>query len=82
MKFELLTDKNINSYIEYLKCSLAEDPEHIWIDSIEEDKIIKRINDKFYQNTKSILAITNNKVVGRIEYHFYGCIQMDLKWLM
>ena len=75
MRFELLTNTNTTLYIEYLKQALLEDPEQMWIDSIEEYEIIKRINDNFYQNTKSYLAIINNKVIGRIEYHFYGCIQ-------
>jgi len=79
MRFELLTNKNTALYIEYLKQALLEDPEQMWIDSIEEDEIIKRINDNFYQNTKSYLAIINNKVIGRIEYHFYGCIQDGFK---
>lgn len=79
MRFELLTNKNTALYIEYLKQALLEEPEQMWIDSIEEDEIIKRINDNFYQNTKSYLAIINNKVIGRIEYHFYGCIQDGFK---
>ena len=79
MRFELLTIKNTALYIEYLKQALLEEPEQMWIDSIEEDEIIKRINDNFYQNTKSYLAIINNKVIGRIEYHFYGCIQDGFK---
>lgn len=79
MRFELLTNKNITLYIEYLKQALLEDPEQMWIDSIKEDEIIKRIYDNFYLNTKSYLAIINNKVVGRIEYHFYGCIQDGFK---
>ena len=79
MRFELLTNKNIALYIEYLKQALLEDSEQMWIDSIEEDEIIKRINDNFYQNTKSYLAIINNKLIGRIEYYFYGCIQDGFK---
>lgn len=79
MRFELLTNKNVHLYIEYLKRSLAEDPEQMCIDSIDENKIIDRLHDVFYQNTKSILAIENEKVVGRIEYHFYGCIQDGFK---
>ena len=79
MRFELLTSKNVGLYLEYLKQALLEDPEQMWINQIEEDKIINRLNDNFYQNTKSYLAIMNNKVVGRIEYHFYGCIQDGFK---
>lgn len=79
MRYELLTNKNVNLYIDYLKQALTEEPEKMMIDSIDENEIIDRINDEFYKNTKSILAILNNKVVGRIEYHFYGCVQDGFK---
>lgn len=79
MRYELLTNKNVSLYIDYLKQALTEEPDKMWVDSIQETEIIKRVNDQFYQNTKSILAILNDKVVGRIEYHFYGCLQDGFK---
>lgn len=79
MKFEFLTNGNINSYIKYLKKALVEDPDQMWVDSINEKEIINRVNNPFYQNTKSILAMIDGKVIGRIEYHFYGCIQDGFK---
>lgn len=45
------------------------------VEQVDEPGIKERIRDSFYQNTKSILAIDVDKVVGRIEYHFYGCLQ-------
>ena len=79
MKFELLTNLNVDLYIEYLEKALVEDPDEMCIESVNKIEIRNRLNDSFYQNTKSILAIDNNKVIGRIEYHFYGCIQDGYK---
>ncbi len=31
--------------------------------------------DPFYMNTTSLLAFVEDIVAGRIEYHFYGCLQ-------
>lgn len=63
MKFEFLTNDNINSYIKYLKKALEEDPDQMCLDSINEKEIISRVNNTFYQNTKSILAIIDGKVL-------------------
>lgn len=73
--FELLSSENISKYIEYLKRAISEEPDMMWVDLVDEVGIISRINDPFYQNTKSILALDDDRVVGRIEYHFYGCLQ-------
>lgn len=73
--FERLTSKNLSQYITYLRQALFEEPDMMWSVQVDEDGIMARINDPFYQNTKSILAMDGDKVVGRIEYHFYGCLQ-------
>ena len=44
-------------------------------DSLDAEGIRERVRDPFYLNTTSILAVVDDKVVGRIEYHFYGCMQ-------
>ncbi len=75
MKFELLIKDNVEKYIEYLKRAMTEEPEMMTTDVVEEDEIRRRVEDSFYQNTKSVLAVDNDMVVGRIEYHFYGCMQ-------
>lgn len=75
MTFQKLNFENIDLYIEYLQRALEEDPDMMWIDSVDESALRERICDPFYQNTPSILAIEDSKVVGRIEYHFYGCLQ-------
>lgn len=79
MKTEFLSIVNVEKYISYLKQALIEEPEEMLIDCVEEDSIISRVKDKFYKQTKSILAILDDKVIGRIEYHFYGCIQDGFK---
>ena len=75
MKFEKLTLKNVDAYIKYLKIAIQEEPEEMTTDIIDEDKIKRNLEDPFYKHSTSILAILDDKVVGRIEYHFYGCIQ-------
>lgn len=54
---------------------MSEEPEEMTADFLDESGIRERFKDPFYQHTKSILAIDNGFVVGRIEYHFYGCLQ-------
>ena len=45
------------------------------VDEIDEKGIRTRLRDSFYEKSTSILAMENNQVAGRIEYHFYGCMQ-------
>ena len=75
MKFEILSSANVERYIIYLKKALLDEPDMMWVEHVDENKIIDRVNDSFYQNTTSILAFDGKNVVGRIEYHFYGCLQ-------
>lgn len=44
-------------------------------EEIDEQGLKARIADPFFNRTVSILAKENGQVVGRIEYHFYGCMQ-------
>ena len=75
MTFELLSAANVDKYILYLKTAVAQEPDMMLIEHIDENAIRNRIDDPFYQSKKSILAIENGEVIGRIEYHFYGCLQ-------
>lgn len=75
MKFEILSPVNVGHYIKYLKQALTKEPDMMWVEYVDEKEIVARVNDPFYQNTPSILAFDDNDVVGRIEYHFYGCLQ-------
>lgn len=75
MKFELLSPSNVELYIRYLEMALLEEADMMLVERIDETAIKERLYDPFYQSKKSILAVEDNKVVGRIEYHFYGCLQ-------
>ena len=70
-----LHKENVSQYIAYLHKALSEEPDMLWIEHVDEAGIWERIRDPFYQNTKSLLAFDGENVVGRIEYHFYGCLQ-------
>lgn len=75
MIFEVLGKDNVQEYIEYLKTAMNEEPELMTADAVDEEGIKNRAADPFFNKTTSIFAKIDGKVVGRIEYHFYGCIQ-------
>ena len=75
MIFEILNNDNVEDYIAYLKIAMSEEPDMMTADKVDEQGIKSRISDPFFNKTTSILAKENGKVVGRIEYHFYGCMQ-------
>lgn len=76
MRIEILNKNNVDNYLKYLKKAFELEPEMMIGEFYDEDGIRLRINDPFYMNTKSLLAINdNNDVIGRLEYHFYGCMQ-------
>ena len=75
MVFETLSSDNVDEYIEYLKNAMDEEPELMMADRVDEDGIKNRVADPFFNKTISILAKIDNRVVGDIEYHFYGCMQ-------
>lgn len=79
MTFEFLKENNIEQFIDYLNIAFADEPNKMVADCVEAEEIRQRIRDSFYTKTKSILAIENGKVIGQIEYHFYGCIQDGTK---
>ena len=75
MRIESLSEKNTDDYIDYLKKAMSEEPEMMTAEAVDESGIRDRVKDSFYMNTKSLLAFNDKEVVGRIEYHFYGCMQ-------
>ena len=75
MYFERLNEQNVEQYIAYLKLAMQQEPDMMTVDEIDEEGIRTRLRDSFYEKSTSILAMENNQVAGRIEYHFYGCIQ-------
>lgn len=75
MYFERLNEQNVEHYIAYLKLAMEQEPNMMTADVIDEEEIRARLREPFYEKSTSILAMENNQVAGRIEYHFYGCIQ-------
>ena len=75
MTFEKLNEKNVDDYIAFLKTAMQEEPDMMTAEKVDEQGIKSRISDPFFTKTTSVLAREKGKVVGRIEYHFYGCMQ-------
>lgn len=75
IQFVILSNENAQQYIIYLQKALSAEPDLMWVEQVDEEGVMARVNDPFYQNTKSIMAMDGDAVVGRIEYHFYGCLQ-------
>lgn len=75
IKYRELNGETEEAYLVYLEKAVSEDPEMMWLDAVDTDEIRARIHDPFYRTTTSILAMEDGHVWGRLEYHFYGCIQ-------
>lgn len=75
MEIQRLSPETVDSYLVYLRKAVENEPEMMWTDSVDEEGIRNRVMDPFYQNTVSLLAVEEGQVLGRIEYHFYGCMQ-------
>ncbi len=75
MILERLNQNNVEEYIAYLKEAMKEEPDKMTAETVDEQGIRNRISDPFFAGTTSVLAKEDGKVVGRIEYHFYGCMQ-------
>lgn len=75
MLFERLNQDNVEEYIAYLREAMNEEPDNMTAGEVDEQGIRNRVSDPFYAATMSILAKEDGRVVGRIEYHFYGCMQ-------
>lgn len=77
MFIEKLNQSNVEYYIEYLIEALETEPEMMTIDAVDEKEIRKHVSNG--TKSTSLLAIENNHVLGRLEYHFYDCIQDGYK---
>ena len=75
MEYRKLNADTVDGYLTYLEKAIAEDPERMWVEAVDVDGIRQRVSDPFYQATTSILAVEDGRVLGRLEYHFYGCMQ-------
>lgn len=73
--FERLNKNNFSKYYEYLLLATTLEPELMCSSDINEEELYKRLDDELAIRSTSILAMYEDKVVGRIEYHFYSCFQ-------
>lgn len=73
--FEKLNKDNFNKYYDYLSLATRLEPELMCTYDINRDELYKRLDHELTKRSTSILAMCENKVVGRIEYHFYSCFQ-------
>ena len=73
--FEKLNKDNFNKYYDYLSLATRLEPELMCSSDINKEELFKRLDDELTKRSTSILAMCEDKVVGRIEYHFYSCFQ-------
>lgn len=75
IEIKKLTEENIRDYIEYLKIAHSLEPSLMMTDTVDDEAIIDRLAKDNDGLCKSLLAYENDKVIGRLEYHFYTCLQ-------
>lgn len=75
MHIEKLTSTNLHAYLTYLKAAFADEPSMMTAEHICADEIIHRVEAQSAQQSNSLLAMENGEVLGRIEYHYYQCLQ-------
>lgn len=73
--FEKLNKDNFNKYYDYLSLATRLEPKLMCSSDINKEELLERLDDELTKRSNSILAMCENKVVGRIEYHFYSCFQ-------
>lgn len=76
MRIEPLCKNHVNQYLHYLEKALADEPDMMTVERVDESGITGRIQN---QQSVSLLAIEDNEIVGRLEYHFYSCLQDGYK---
>ncbi|MDO5400247.1 MAG: GNAT family N-acetyltransferase [Eubacteriales bacterium] len=70
MKIESLSQANIRTYLDYLRAAMAEEPEMMTAERVDEGLILENL-----PSTTSLVAVEGGQVIGRLEYHFYSCLQ-------
>lgn len=73
--FEKLNKDNFNKYFDYLLLATKLEAELMCSSSINKEELYERLDDELTKRSTSILAMCEDKVIGRIEYHFYSCFQ-------
>ena len=75
MEIVFLTEEYVDAYLSYIKTALTEDEaDDLVYDHVSEEEVRNFLTDPFYCNTKNLLALENGKVIGQLEYHFYGVL--------
>lgn len=77
MRIEKLNYGNVILYLGYLKKALNDEPDMMCIETVNEEEIIERVSSS--NQSTSLLVFDDERVVGRLEYHFYSCIQDGYK---
>ena len=72
-----LTKDNLQAFVDYVDLARQSDLEEFEGEQIDPEQFyedtLARLGHKRYANVTCILALIDDKVVGRIEYHEYGC---------
>ena len=79
MEIKRLTKDNVKDYLDYLNMAMSIEPEMMMTDVVDKERITKALLDNTGELCQSLLAYKDNKVVGRLEYHFYTCLQDNYK---
>lgn len=73
--FRKLNKDNFNNYFDYLLLATKLEPELMCSSDINKEELYERLDDELTKISTSILAMHEDKVIGRIEYHFYSYFQ-------
>ncbi|WP_394404648.1 GNAT family N-acetyltransferase [Streptococcus sp. 20-1249] len=79
MRIETLSLQNVGKYLDYLQLALSLEPEMMTTDIVDEKEIVEALAKESSEVCKSLLAFEQDQVIGRLEYHFYTCIQDQYK---
>lgn len=75
MEIKWLTEENVDDYIAYLTQALSLEPDLMCTDVVDEISIKQAVGNRNNGLCHSLLAYEDNKVIGRLEFHFYVCLQ-------
>lgn len=79
MEIKILSNANLEDYFTYLEEAVKTGKDEIIADSLNREAVIGRMEDSFFASKRSLMAYENGLVLGRIEYHFYGCLEDGCK---
>jgi GNAT superfamily N-acetyltransferase len=72
-----LNNENVNDFVNFVYYARETESEVFFNKQINKVLFAKETRERMMNNlfypTKTLLAYENERVIGRIEYHFYGC---------